>query len=49
MQASKTSLVVEPSTAIEGPMPSQPMLAKRVVFLPLFLGTLKKARLPRGA
>ncbi len=30
------------------PIPSQPMLAKRVVFLPLFLGTLKKTRLPWG-
>jgi hypothetical protein len=35
--------------AIEGSIPpSQLMLAKRVVFLPLFLGILKKARLPRG-
>ena len=42
-------LVVEPSTVTKGPMPSQLMLARRVIFLPLFLGTLKKARSPRGA
>jgi hypothetical protein len=46
LHVDKTSLVVESSTTIEGPIPSQPMLAKRVVFLTLFLGTLKKARLP---
>jgi hypothetical protein len=48
VEASKTSLAVEHSIAIEGPIPSQLMLAKRVVFLPLFLGILKKAHLPRG-
>ena len=48
VEASKTSSVVEPSIAIEGPISSQLMPAKRVMFLPLFLGILKKARLPRG-
>jgi hypothetical protein len=39
--------LVELSTTIK-PIPSQPTLAKRVVFLPLFLGTLKNVGLPRG-
>src|SRR5215210_6905398 len=39
---------MESSAAIEGPIPSQPMLEKRVVFLPLILGTLKNALLSRG-
>ena len=41
-------MLPETNYAIEGPIPSQPILAKRVVFLPLFLGTLKKALLPQG-
>jgi hypothetical protein len=32
----------------KGPIPSQPILANRVAFLPLFLGTLKNARLQWG-
>ncbi len=34
--------------SIEGPMPSKLMLESSVVFVPLFLGTLKKALCPRG-
>ena len=48
MQVSKTSLVLEPSTAIEGPTPSQPMLATRVVLLPLFPGHLEEGSLAAG-
>src|SRR5215212_5677458 len=45
-QASKTSLVVEPSTAKQGPTHRRVMLASSVTFLPQFLGALPKARLP---
>jgi hypothetical protein len=34
--------------AIEGPMPSKLMLESSVVFVPLFLGVLKKALCPGG-
>jgi len=34
--------------AIEGPIPSKFMLESSVVFVPLFLGILKKALCPRG-
>ena len=40
MYASKTALVVPPSTARHGPIPSAVMLAKSVVFLPRFLPRL---------
>jgi hypothetical protein len=41
-------LGVDPSTAIDGPMPSELMLESSVVFAPLFLGILKKVLCPRG-
>src|SRR5215211_5402987 len=44
----ETSLVVEPSTAIEGPIPSTVMLAKSVVFLPRLRGTDSFRRSPLG-
>ena len=44
----KTSLVVEASIAIVGPIPSKLILESSVVFVPLFLGMLKKALCPRG-
>ena len=37
--ASETALVVEPTTARHGPIPSWVMLASKVVFLPRFQGT----------
>ncbi len=45
--ASKTALFVEPRTARVGPIPSELMLAKSVVFLPRLRGVLQYARLPR--
>ena len=48
--ASNTALIVLPSTARQGPIPPEPMLAKRVVFLPRFLGgAFPNARSPLGA
>jgi hypothetical protein len=46
-EASKASLVVEPSTARHGPIPSLVMLASRVTFAPRLHGTLAGARSPR--
>jgi hypothetical protein len=44
-----TSLVIEPSIVIEGPMPSKLMLESSVIFTLLFLGILKKALCPRAS
>src|SRR5215203_2498422 len=40
-------VVVEPSTARHGPIPSELMLASKVTFLPQLRGTLPNARSPR--
>jgi hypothetical protein len=44
--ASKTAIVVAPSTAIHGPIPSRVMLANRVTLLPQLRGTSPYARSP---
>jgi hypothetical protein len=44
----KEALVVEASIVIEGLIPSKLTLESSVVFVPLFLGSLKKALYPRG-
>src|ERR671916_121731 len=44
--ASKTALVVAPSTASDGPMPESVMLESRVTFFPQLCGALHRARLP---
>jgi hypothetical protein len=43
------TLVVGPTTATHGPMPSVVMLASSVVFLPRLRGTEQSARSPLGA
>jgi hypothetical protein len=48
MLASNTTSVVEPWVAIEDPMPSKLRLESSIVFVPLFLGSLKKSPRPRG-
>ena len=48
MKVSKTILVVAPSTARQGPIPSMLMLASSVVFFPQLRGTEQYARSPRG-
>src|SRR5215212_11733389 len=45
--ASKTALVVAPSTAKDGPIPESVMLESNVTFLPQLLGTAQRARSPR--
>ncbi len=44
--ASKTALVVAPSTAKDGPMPESVMLESRVTLAPQLRGALAKARSP---
>ena len=44
--ASKTALVVAPSTATDGPMPESVMLQSSVRFLPQFLGARALRRSP---
>src|SRR3712207_9247635 len=46
--ASKTALVVAPSTASDGPMPESVMLASRVMFGPQLRGDEQCARSPLG-
>src|SRR3712207_6550832 len=46
--ASKTVLVVDPSTAKDGPMPESVMLESRVTFFPQLRGAEQSARSPLG-
>ncbi len=48
MQASKTILVVAPSTARHGPIPSAVMLASSVVLGPRLRGTEQRTLSPFG-
>src|SRR5215203_1324776 len=45
--ASKTALVVAPSTASDGPIPERVMLESNVTFLPQLRGAEQRARSPR--
>ena len=44
--ASNAALVVLPTTAMHGPIPSEVMLAKGVTFFPRLCGALHRARSP---